>query len=247
VDRTFLPPGIPLCCCFGHEQAIGEYVMTALLLREVPLPAADRDLRAGKWTYWAGTPDASRREIAGSTIGLLGYGHIGKELAKRARAFGMHVHVANRSAVATGDLVDRTFNLGELAAFMGSADHIVVSLPLAEDTRGIVGAAALAAMRRGATIINVGRGPVIDEQALFDALASGRINAVIDTWYTYPTAASPTPHPSRLPFHTLPNVVMTPHMSGWTNGTIRRRQATMADNIGRLVRGEPLVNVVHRG
>jgi phosphoglycerate dehydrogenase-like enzyme len=221
--------------------------MAALLLREVPLPNADRDLRAGRWTYWAGTPDATRREIAGTTIGLLGYGHIGKEVAKRARAFDMRVHVANRSAVTTGDLVDRAFTLNDLAAFMGSADHIVVSLPLAEDTRGIVGAAALAAMRKGATIINVGRGPVVDEQALFDALASERINAVIDTWYTYPTAASPSPLPSRLPFHTLANVVMTPHMSGWTDGTIRRRQATMADNIGRLVRGEPLVNLVHRG
>jgi phosphoglycerate dehydrogenase-like enzyme len=247
VDRASLPPGVPLCCCFGHEHAIAEYVMTALLLRQVPLPTADRDLRAGKWTYWAGTPEAARKEVSGSSIGLLGFGHIGKEVARRARAFGMHVIAANRSPVPVGDLVDDAFTLDQLDTFMGSADTIVVSLPLAEGTRGIVGTSALAAMRNGATIINVGRGPVIDEQALYDALASRRINAVIDTWYLYPSPATPETLPSRLPFHTLPNIVLTPHMSGWTTGTIRRRQQTMADNIGRLARGEALANIVHRG
>lgn len=247
VDRAALPRGVPLCCCFGHEHSIAEYVMTALLLHEVPLPAADRDLRLGKWTYWAGTPDAARREISGTTIGLLGFGHIGKEVARRAKAFGMRVTVANRSKVEDPALVDQAWGLGDLSAFMASADHIVVSLPLTEETRGIVDAKALAAMRKGAVIINVGRGPVIDEQALYDALAGGRIRGVIDTWYNYPTPAAPNPHPSRLAFHELPNVIMTPHMSGWTSGTIRRRQQTMADNIGRLARGEPLVNVVHTG
>lgn len=247
VDRSLLSPGVPLCCCFGHENPIAEYVMTALLLRAVPLPAADRDLRQGKWTYWAGTPTAMRRELGDTTIGLVGYGHIGRAVAARAKAFGMRVHVANRSPVTTGPLVDRAWGLDALDALMASADAVVVSLPLAPETRGLVGARALAAMRDGAVILNVGRGQVIDEQALYDALATRRISAVIDTWYVYPTPAAPTPHPSKLPFHTLDNVILTPHMSGWTTGTIRRRQRTMADNIARLARGEPLENVVHRG
>jgi phosphoglycerate dehydrogenase-like enzyme len=128
---------------------------------------------------------------------------------------------------------------------MSRVDAVVVSLPLTDATRGIVGAAALAAMRPHAVIVNVGRGPVIDEQALYDALAEGRIGgAIIDTWYTYPSAETPVTQPSRLPFHTLRNVVMTPHMSGWTDGTIRRRQQTIATNINALARGEGLVNVV---
>jgi phosphoglycerate dehydrogenase-like enzyme len=86
---------------------------------------------------------------------------------------------------------------------------------------------------------------VLEEQALYDALAQGRIGgAIIDTWYTYPSGDAPVTHPSRLPFHTLQNVVMTPHMSGWTEGMIRRRQHTIADNVNRLVRGEPLVNLL---
>ena len=87
--------------------------------------------------------------------------------------------------------------------------------------------------------------PVIEEAALFDALKNNRIGgAIIDTWYTYPTPTKPNGLPSALPFHTLGNLVLTPHMSGWTDGTVRRRQQTIADNINRLAKGANLVNVV---
>jgi phosphoglycerate dehydrogenase-like enzyme len=126
---------------------------------------------------------------------------------------------------------------------MGTADAIVLTLPLNEQTRGLVGQEALAAMRPDAVIINVGRGAVIDEQALFDALAHKRIGgAVIDTWYQYPQAGQTTAAPSKLDFASLGNVIMTPHMSGWTHGTVRRRQQTLADNIKRFVQGQALIN-----
>ena len=247
VDTTLLPAGAALCNCFGHEQPIAEYVMAALLLRHVPLADADARLRKGEWTYWGGRPGGQRTELGNQTIGLLGYGHIGKTIGQRAKAFGMRVTVANRSSGAIGADVDAYFSLDRLSDFMASADAIVVSLPLLETTRGIVDQAALSAMRPDAVIVNVGRGPVIDERALYDALVGKRIGgAIIDTWYVYPTPDSPTPQPAALPFNTLPNVVMTPHMSGWTNGTIRRRQQMIADNIARLERGETLENVVFR-
>jgi phosphoglycerate dehydrogenase-like enzyme len=244
VDLALLPASAALCNCFGHEAAIAEYVMTALLLRHVPLAAADADLRAQRWTYWAGRPTALRTELGSQTIGLLGFGHIAQAIAARAKAFGMQVHVANRSPVANA-LVDRSFSLDDVPAFMGSADAIVVSLPLTPQTQGLVGQAALAAMRPDAVILNVGRGPVIDEQALFDALATRQIGgAIIDTWYQYPTPTQSECAPSRLDFASLPNLVMTPHMSGWTTGTVRRRQATLAENIARLADGRALLNVV---
>jgi len=245
IDQTALPPGAVLCNCFGHEAAIAEYVMAALLRRTVPLEDADRQLRQGAWPYWAGAPERTHPELAGSTIGLLGYGHIGQAVAARARAFGMRVHVANRSPVAAGDAVDRFYVWDELTAFWGSADVIVVTVPLVPSTRGLVGSGALAAMRPDALLINVARGPVVDEQALFEALRDRRIGgAVIDTWYRYPPPDGAPTMPSALPFHTLPNVLMTPHMSGWTAGTIRRRQATMARNISRRLSGEPCENVI---
>ncbi len=245
IQRARLPAGTPLCCCYGHDPAIAEYVMTALLLRHVPIPAADHDLRQGKWTYWASGPASLRTELGDTTLGIIGFGHIAKAVAARAKAFGLRVHIANRSPVATGALVDSYFPLTELETFMASADNVLVTLPHTPATEGLVSAAALGAMKPSAAILNVGRGPVIDEAALYDALATRRIaGAVIDTWYQYPTAANPGPHPGRLPFHELANCTLTPHMSGWTHGTIRRRQQTMADNIQRLSRGEPLINVV---
>lgn len=245
IDRACLPAGATLCNAFGHEHAIAEYVMGALLARHVPLARADQRLREGHWDFWAGRSGALRTELGSQTLGLLGFGHIGQAIAKRAKAFGMRVSVCNRSPVSPGMLVDEAYALEALPAFMSSADAIVVSLPLIEETRGIVGAAELGAMRPDAVILNVGRGPVIDEAALFAALSEGRIGgAIIDTWYQYPTPEKTETRPSSLSFHTLANVVMTPHMSGWTNGTVRRRQETIADNIRRLGAGIPLVNRV---
>ncbi len=229
----------------GHEQAIAEYVMAALLARHVPLADADRKLREADWAYWAGSLERIHDELAEKTIGFLGYGHIGKAIAARAKAFEMKVHVANRSAVAVSSIVDRSFPLDDLRDFWPSADFVVVSVPLTAETTGIVNAEAFAAMRSSAVVVNVGRGPTIDERALYDALKTNRIaGAIIDTWYSYPSPQHPNVLPSTLPFHTLANIVMTPHMSGWTLGTIRRRQKTIADNIRRRVDGNPCVNVV---
>jgi phosphoglycerate dehydrogenase-like enzyme len=248
VKLELLPPQTVVCNCFGHEQAIAEYVMAALLSRFVPLADADARLRKGDWRYWASTRETIHEEMGGRTLGLLGFGHIAKAIAARAKPFNLRVHVANRSVVPPSGLVDQYFPLGDLSGFWPSADFIVASLPLTNETTGIVGAKAFAAMRPNAIVLNVGRGPLIDQQALFDALSSRRIGgAIIDTWYQYPSPGKKDVLPSTLPFHTLDNIVMTPHMSGWTNGTIERRQQTMAGNIRKKFAGEPCVNVVREG
>lgn len=245
VDLDAIPDSALVCNCFGHEQAISEYVMAALLERHVPLADADRHLRQGHWTYAAGSPERVHGELAEKTIGLLGFGHIGKAIAARAKAFEMKVHVANRSPVPASSLVDRSFDLSRLDEFWGLADFFVVSVPSNADTVGMVNAESFAAMRASAVILNVGRGLTIDERSLYDALKDRRIaGAVIDTWYNYPSPDHPTILPSKYPFHALPNVMMTPHMSGWTTGTINRRRQTIADNISRRAAGRPCVNVV---
>jgi phosphoglycerate dehydrogenase-like enzyme len=186
-----------------------------------------------------------RTELGSQTIGLLGFGHIAQTVAQRAKAMGMRVHVANRSPI-SHPVVDQSWTLDALQDFMGSADAVVVSLPLTDNTLGLVDAKALSAMRSDAVLMNVGRGAVIDEKALYDALASRQIGgAVIDTWYQYPTPTQAECAPSQYDFAALDNVLMTPHMSGWTSGTVRRRQETLADNIARLSRGEALINVLH--
>lgn len=244
IQRSCLPPQAQLANCFGHENAIAEYVMCALLSRHVPLYQADQALRQGMWTFFAGRPGALRTELGAQTLGLLGFGHIAKTLAQRAKAFGMRVVVANRSAVQSLN-VDQSFTLDDLNAFMASCDALVVTLPLADNTRSLVDAHALASMRKHAVIVNVGRGAVIDESALFQALKNQHIaGAIIDTWYQYPPSEIATCAPSRFDFASLTNVVMTPHMSGWTEGTVQRRKQTIADNINRLSKGEALLNVL---
>lgn len=245
VNTALLPPQCALANCFGHENAIAEYVIAALLMRHVPLVRADQDLRQQRWTFWAGQKAALRTEMGAQTLGLIGFGHIAQTLAQRAKAFGMRVHVANRSPVKHA-CVDQSWTLDALHDFMGSADAVVVSLPLTDSTQGLVNAQAMTAMRRDAVLINVGRGAVIEEKALYEALKTRQIGgAVIDTWYQYPTPTQTECAPSKYDFAALDNVLMTPHMSGWTAGTVRRRQETLADNIGRLSKGEALINVLH--
>jgi phosphoglycerate dehydrogenase-like enzyme len=183
--------------------------------------------------------------MCAQTLGLIGFGHIAKTLAQRAKAFGMRVVVANRSDVTSSD-VDQSFKLDELHAFMQICDTVVVTLPLTDNTRGLIDAQALARMQSHAVLVNVGRGPVIDEAALYQALQTQRIGAaIIDTWYQYPSTDQATCAPSQFDFAALSNVLMTPHMSGWTEGTVKRRKQCIADNVNRLSQGLPLRNVLN--
>src|SRR4030095_16137413 len=114
VDLDAIPDSAVVCNCFGHEQAIAEYVMAALLERHVPLADAERHLCPGDFNYTAGAHERVYGELADKTSGCLGFGHIGKAIAARAKAFEMKVHVANRSPVPTSSLVDRSFVLSRL-------------------------------------------------------------------------------------------------------------------------------------
>jgi phosphoglycerate dehydrogenase-like enzyme len=220
--------------------------MARLLAYQVPLAASDERLRQGDWTtYGRGFTASLHGDLARDDDRAARLRHIGKAIAKRAKAFAMRVHVANPSPVPASPFVDRAYGLDELPDFWRSLDHLVVALPLTPETSGIVGAEAFAAMRSSATVVNVGRGATIDERALYEALRSRRIaGTVIDTWYVYPSPDSPNVQPSSLPFHELPNVIMTPHMSGWTRGTMRRRQRTIAENIAGRFAGQAYINVV---
>src|SRR6266850_142062 len=123
--------------------------------------------------------------------------------------------------------------------FVRLDDYLAITLPATAATRGLLGAAQLALMKPTAVLVNVARAEIVDEQALYRALAERAIAAAaLDVWYRYPTDATPTP-PARQPFHELPNVLMTPHVSGWTEGMLAARARLIADNIRRISRGEP--------
>jgi phosphoglycerate dehydrogenase-like enzyme len=225
--------GIPVCNVFHHERAIAEYVMMTILALERNLFRQDRDLRKGLWagSCVQGPPLAA--EVTGKTVGVLGFGHIGKEVARLAAAFEMEIR-----SLRSGH------SRAELETLLEASDFVVLACPLTPGTRGLIGPAEFARMRPTASLINVARGEVVDELALYEALRGRRIrSAAIDVWYQYPKDGVPR-MPSRFPFDKLDNVILTPHCSAWTERVVALRFRDIAANIDRLVAGEPLVNLV---
>jgi phosphoglycerate dehydrogenase-like enzyme len=248
IDRSALPPGTALANAYGHETGIAEYVMGAMLALTRDFSRLDGALRAGRWeSQWAvgPPPPAPWPELAGKTVGILGYGRIGQGVARRARAFDMEVCAVRRDVSrSAGDGLALLGGLDVLDEVLRRSDYVVVTIPATPATRGLLGEEQLGTMKRTAMLINVSRGEIVDEQALYRALADGTIAAAaLDVWYRYPLDSGPTP-PAHEPFHELPNVLMTPHVSGWTEGMLQARAKLIAENIERTARGEPPMNLV---
>lgn len=247
IDRAALPAGTLLANAYGHETGIAEYVIGAMLVLSRNIIRLDADLRSGIWPgpWVPGKPRLPpAAELAGKTLGILGYGHIGQAVARRARAFDMEVLAIRRDLSAAHDDLAELGGPDRLDEVLRRADYLTITLSLNEATRSLIGARELALMKRSAYLINVARAEIVDGAALYDALAAGRLaGAALDVWYRYPQDDRPT-LPAYQPFHELPNVLMTPHMSGGTQGTIRSRAALVASNIERIARGETPLNLV---
>jgi len=246
IDLGALPTGAAICNAFGHETAIAEYVLMTMLVwshrfREIEGDFRSRSSWRPSWVQ-SGPPHG---EVLGHTVGIVGLGRVGSEVARRAAAFGCRVLAANRSERAPEIGVERVYPLTELDSMLPACDFVVLCTALGPETEGLIDARRLALMKRSAFLVNIARGQIIDEGAIYAALRDHRIGgAALDVWWQYPDAAEPERRPSRYPFHELPNVIMTPHCSGWTEGMVARRWSEVADNINRFVRGEPLINIV---
>jgi phosphoglycerate dehydrogenase-like enzyme len=247
IDRSALPPGASLANVYGHETGIAEYVIGAMLALTRDFGRLDASLRRGVWEsqFAVGAAPPPWPELAGKTLGILGYGRIGQRVARRARAFDMAVWAIRRD-VAGSDTRGLAFLGGPdaLDDVLRRADYLAITLPLTGATRGLLGEPQLRMMKRTAVLINVARAEIVEEGALYRALAEKTIaGAALDVWYRYPTEAGPT-LPAHHPFHELPNVLMTPRVSGWTEGMLEARAKVIAGNIHRTARGEPPVNLI---
>jgi phosphoglycerate dehydrogenase-like enzyme len=246
IDVPSLPRGVTICNVAGHEQAIAEYVVMTTLAWYHRLLDITAAFRGGVWSTGGGAGGGpTHGEMFGKTIGIVGYGKIGREVAKRAAGFGCRVIGANRSPVVDKGEASEIYPLAELEGMLPLCDVVVIAAGLGPETARLFDARRLGLMKPSAFVVNIGRAGIVDEEALYEALRSNRIGgAAIDVWWQYPTADEPDRRGSRLPFHELPNVIMTPHCSSATDGARDRRFSTVAGNLDRFVRGESLTNVV---
>jgi len=246
IDLAALPRGVAVCNAFGHETAIAEYVLMTMLVwshrfREIEGEFRTRSSWRPSWVQ-SGAPHG---EILGTTVGIVGLGRVGREVARRAAAFGCRVIAVNRSRREPEGGVERVFPLDQLDRMLPECDFVVLAIAQGPETEGLIDARRLGLMKRSAFLVNIARGAVLDEDAVYAALRDRGIGgAALDVWWRYPSESEPERRPSQHPFHALPNVIMTPHCSGWTEGMVARRWAEVAGNINRFVRGEPLDNVV---
>jgi phosphoglycerate dehydrogenase-like enzyme len=244
IDVPSLPRGVTVCNVAGHEQAIAEYVLMTMLAWQHRLLAITAAFRGGVWSTGAGG-GPTHGEIFGKTVGIIGYGKIGREVARRAVGFGCKIIAANRSPIADRGDAAEIYPLAELDRMLPQCDIVVIAAGLGPETNRLIDARRLGLMQPTAFLINIGRAGIVDEAALYAALKDNQIGgAAIDVWWQYPTAAEPNRRGSQLPFHELPNVIMTPHCSSATDGARERRFSTVAGNLDRYVRGEKLTNVV---
>jgi phosphoglycerate dehydrogenase-like enzyme len=232
------------------DTAIAEWNLAMMVNLARDLRAMIRNQERAAWDR----DDRFQEEIRGRVVGLWGYGGIGRETARLARAFGMKVHAMTRSGVrprtdafcqpGTGDpegvLPDRVFTAGREAEFLAGLDFLVLALPHTRASDGMVGERELQALPRTAFLLNPARGPIVREQALLTALREGWIaGAALDTHFAYPL-------PPGHPLWAMPNVILTPHISGADHSRLfpARFAELCVQNLQRFLAGRPLLNLV---
>ncbi|WP_316979396.1 2-hydroxyacid dehydrogenase [Shumkonia mesophila] len=242
-----LPAGAALCNVHRHEEGVAEFAILAMLQCCVRYIAACQSFRNGSWERSSRFGAPPHAELSSKTVGIVGLGRIGRMVAKRCKAFGTRVVAAEYFDIAKPDEVDELYRFGEVAKVAAQSDFLVVCCALTDETRGMIDAAVFDAMPSSGVLINIARGPLVDEDALYEALSTGKIAAAaIDVWYQYPDTLNAGVRPSKYPFQDMANVYMTPHIAGWTQETVRRRWDFIAGNLDRVARGEEPENIVFR-
>jgi len=217
--------------------SLGEFALGAILYFAKDFRRMVRNQMAGRWEQFDIT------EISGQTVGIVGYGDIGRAVATRVRAMGMRVLAVKRHGPPlynVDPLVDQIYSPEHRVEMISRCDYIVASAPLTPETRGMIGEAEFAAMKPSAVVINIGRGPVIDEDAMLKALTAGRIKGAGLDVFTH------EPLPEGHPFYRLENVLLSPHCADHTADWLEQAMRFFLENFERFRKGEPLRNVVNK-
>jgi len=240
LDRILFPElvqsPVPLTNGSGvFSQSLGEFALAAILYFAKDFRRMLRNQEAGRWEQF------EVEEIAGQTVGIVGYGDIGRAVASRVRAMGMRVFALKRHAPASPDpLIEQFFRPDDLNPMLNQADFVVVAAPLTSETRHMISDSAFSAMKRNAVMINVGRGPVVNQAALVRALTEKRIKgAGLDVFEEEPI-------PLGDPIYQLKNVLISPHCADHTKNWLNRAMQFFLEQYERFASGQPLENIVEK-
>ena len=221
-----------------HATTISEYVFGSILMFNRNWQEMVRLQDRHVWPRSASWYNLGARELVDQTVGIIGLGHIGRRVAQLARAFGMHV-LATRRTVSNGEKdpdVDQLYPMEQLQELLRLSDYVVLAVPLTQETEKLMGEAELRVMPRNAYLVNVARGRVVDEEALIRALQERWIaGAGLDV-------TEEEPLPANSPLYSMPNVILTPHISGLSAHYDKRLTALFAENLQRYRSGQPLRN-----
>jgi phosphoglycerate dehydrogenase-like enzyme len=224
-----------------HGPVVAEHAIAVLLALAKRLPQAMQYQTKHEWSQdqlWHEQPRP--REVADSTVAVIGMGGIGREFASRAKALGMKVLVVRESPTKGLSGADEVYSPGQLDEVLPQADYVLLCTPVTPATTGLMNAARLGKMKRDAYLINVARGPLIDEPALLDALQKRTIaGAALDVFNEEPLPASS-------PFWSLDNILITPHTAAVTERLWERHYRLIVDNMKRFLAGEPLMSQVDK-
>jgi phosphoglycerate dehydrogenase-like enzyme len=240
VDFSDLPDDLMVASNAGaYSVAMSEHVMAVTLSLAKRLPQRHAALAAGRFDKWK-----PALTLDGAICGILGLGGIGTVTARLMAAFGARVHAINRSGRSTAG-AEFTGTLADLDRVLAVADVLVIALPLTRATRGLIGPRELALMKPAAIVVNVARGPLIDQGALYEHLRTHPdFGAGIDTWWDEPTGDAP--FRTGYPFFDLPNLIGSPHNSSIVAGAMVSAARLAAENVHRHLRDEAVTGIVRR-
>ena len=241
VDNVLCPEVLasPLPLTNGRgvfRRPLAEWTIGAMLYFAYRMRRMVRQQQAGVWEAF------TTEEIQGKTLGIIGYGGIGSTAAELARPFGMRIIALRRRPELFGQdsLVDESFAPAKLSQMLAASDYVLLATPLTDDTRGMIGAAQIAAMKPTSVLINVGRGAVVDEAALIKALEDGKIRgAALDVFAVEPL-------PAGHPFYRMENVLLSPHTADHVQDFIHLAVEAFLENLKRFQAGQPLMNLVDK-
>jgi phosphoglycerate dehydrogenase-like enzyme len=239
IYAEMLERGVRLTTSSGSTAVpIAHTAIAALLMLARNFPSWIDAQRNRVWRPMQGNEVPA--DLSGQTALILGLGHIGREVARMAKALGLYIVGTRRTLRAVDNPVDELHAPDKVAHLLPRAQWLIIACPLTDETRGLIDAEAIARLPRGARIINIARGEIIQEPALIAALASGHLAG------TYLDVFQQEPLPPDSPLWAMPNVLITPHNSGAAAGNDRRVFEIFRENHGRWMRGEALLNEVRR-